>query len=152
MGLPESIPYIYDHIIQQNGVTFGSSLQYILSSGGKITSDPYHGISILNQCCFIKPGEYAPMFKQCYFEVSTNPHVTLNAICKPYVSNIGYFLASNVGESVQNDNGAGYINNARMRILRNGQVVEYHRPYAQLYPNVSVAVAGLDLQHFCISL
>ncbi len=148
MGLPESIPYIYDNILQQNGVTFGSTLQYILSSGGKITSDPYHGISILNQCCYVKPGEYAPMFKQCYFETKTDPHVTLNAICKPYITNMGYFLASNGGDSVQNDNSSGYINNARMRVARTGQIVTYHRPYAQLFPNVRVAVGDFDLQQF----
>ena len=147
MSLSENIPYIYDFTSQANGILWGSTLQYILSMGSREHSEPYHGIEILNKCCFLKPGVYAPMYKQCLVKESANPQTSMSGIFTPYVSNIGYFLVDAGGDNVYQNNNLGFINNAHSYNIKTGQITRYSRGYNQL-PTGKIAVGNLDMSHY----
>lgn len=149
MALPENIPYIYDTKQASNGVLWGSSLKYILTLGDRQRQEPYSGINILNQCCFLKPGDLAPLSSQCLVKENINPVTSLGALFSPYNTNIGYFLCDNVWQAVEQNNNLGYINNARSMDLKTGQVRTYPMAY-NILPTARVAVGNLDLSHYFI--
>ena len=138
MALPESMPYIYDNKTSTNGILWGSTLKYILSLGDRQKQEPYSGINILNQCCFLKPGALAPLSSQCLVKENTQPVSTLSAVFKSFNTNIGYFLCDNSWEVVDQNNTLGHINNANSINVKTGQITTYPRPYNNL-PTARIA-------------
>lgn len=149
MALPENIPYIYDRIQSANGILWGSTLQYILSFGDRLTQEPYSGINVLNQCCFLKPGALAPFSEQCLVKENIQPVTSLSAIFSSYSTNMGYFLCDNGWQGVEQNNNLGHVNNARSVNLKTGQVTKYPLLYNNL-PLARIAVGNLDLSHYFI--
>lgn len=150
MALPESIPYIYDSKSSANGILWGSSLKYILTLGDRQKQEPYSGITILNDCCFIKPGAMAPFVTQCLAKENTQPVVSINSVFQPYKTNLGYFLCDNGGSNVEQNNNLEYYNNARSLDIASGAIRKYPVSYNQLPANIRIAVGNFDLSHYFI--
>lgn len=149
MALSENIPYIYDSKQSANGVLWGSTLKYILSLGDKQRQEPYSGINVLNECCFLKPGALAPFSSQCLVKESNSPVTSLGALFSSYNTNIGYFLCDSGWQAAEQNNNLAYINNARSIDLKTGQARTYPMAYNVL-PTARVAVGNVDLSHYLI--
>ena len=147
MALPEDIRYIYDSKTTSNGILWGSDLRYILSSGGKETSGKYSGINTFDRCCFIKPGGFAPMYKQCLVKESGTGKISMDGIFQTYTTNIGFFLMDNAWDNTYMNNNIGYINNARSRNVKTGVITSYNRVYNTI-PTVKLAVGNFDMSHY----
>ncbi len=150
MALNENIPYIYDSKSSANGILWGSSLKHIITLGGRQTVEPYTGISILNDCCFIKAGVMSPFVTQCLAKENTQPIVSINSVFKPYNTNLGYFLCDNGGSNVEQNNNLEYYNNARSLDIASGAIRNYPVSYNYLPANIRVAVGNFDLSHYFI--
>lgn len=149
MALSESIPYVFDNTAQQWGALWGSTLQYVLSRGNHDTSGQYNGISVLDQCCCIKPGAYAPMLTQCLAKETSTFTLTLAELFKPYSSNCGYFLCNNGWQSVEQNNVNGNINDAVSYEVASG-ATRYYPVAFNMLPQARVAVGNFDLSHYIL--
>lgn len=149
MALSENIPYIYDNKVTSNGIVWGSTLRYVLTKGDRVIQPPYSGLDIVNQCCFIRPGSYAPYASQCLAIETTTVATTLSAIFRDYPVGVAYFLCDGPWQSTELSNQYNTINGGQVYNVKTGVITPQPTPY-QLLPAARIAVGNLDLSHYVI--
>lgn len=149
MALSENIPYIYDSKVTANGIIWGSTLRHVLTKGDRVIQPPYSGLDIVNQCCFIRPGSYAPFASQCLAIETTTVATTLSGIFRDYPVGVAYFLCDGPWQSTELSNQYNTVNGGQVYNVKTGAITPQPTPY-QLLPAARIAVGNLDLSHYVI--
>lgn len=149
MALSENIPYIYDNKVTANGIVWGSTLRHVLTKGDRVIQPPYSGLDIVNQCCFIRPGSYAPFASQCLAIETTTPAGTLSEIFRDYPVGVAYFLCDAPWQTTEASNQNNTVNGGQVYNVKTGAITPQPTPY-QLLPAARIAVGNLDLSHYVI--
>lgn len=147
-----NLPYVWDNAIQENGVTWSSPLDYILTHGGEL-SDTIDTSSLM-QLCVLRYGTNShPLVNQCECNKSESINYTSLSTSFHNKSNGSYgvmlMIGNTTGGATNDDPDFECFGRWSNQNLKTGEISSGN--YGNSYiPNGRVAIGNLDLSHFAL--
>ena len=151
MSISTDIPYVWDDAIEEDGVTWSSPINYILTQGGTINE---LDTTYLNDLCVLRYGTTMhPLCYQCEVNMSKDMNYTSLSSAFHSMSNGSFgvmLVIGNTSGGAVNDDPFFEIHGRWKKQNLDTGAVEQGDAGLSYIPNGRAAIGNLDLAHFAL--